>query len=123
MSPTTTRAVARTASRLALALAVVLGVTVAVVASGPVRKAHASPLVPAYWLVASDGGIFTFGGVPFYGSMGGHPLDKPVVGIAVGPSGQGYWMDASDGGMFSFGSSQYYGSMPAVFAAQAVGVD
>ena len=76
-----------------------------------------------YWEVASDGGIFSFGDAPFYGSMGGHPLDKPVVGIAVGPSGQGYWMDASDGGMFSFGSSQYYGSMPAVFAAQAVGVD
>ena len=111
MSPPTTRAVARTISRLALALAVVLGVTVAAVASGPVRKAHASPLVPAYWLVASDGGIFTFGGVPFYGSMGGHPLNKPIVGMAATPDAGGYWEVASDGGIFSFGDAQFYGSM------------
>ncbi len=32
--------------------------------------------VPAYWLVASDGGIFSFGGTKFYGSMGGKPLNQ-----------------------------------------------
>ena len=31
--------------------------------------------------VASDGGIFTYD-EPFYGSMGGTPLNKPVVGMA-----------------------------------------
>ena len=35
-----------------------------------------------YWLVASDGGIFSFGDAGFYGSMGGTTLDKPVVGMA-----------------------------------------
>ncbi len=34
----------------------------------------------AYWQVASDGGIFSFGGARFFGSMGGRPLNKPVVG-------------------------------------------
>ena len=34
-----------------------------------------------YNLVASDGGIFSFGNAVFYGSMGGQPLNQPVVGI------------------------------------------
>ncbi|MDA8357182.1 MAG: hypothetical protein M0Z95_13030, partial [Actinomycetota bacterium] len=42
--------------------------------------------VPVYWLVASDGGIFSFGGATFYGSMGGKPLDAPVVGMAGTPA-------------------------------------
>ena len=64
-----------------------------------------------YWEVASDGGIFTFGDADFYGSMGGKPLNKPVVGIAATPDGRGYWEVASDGGIFSFGDAAFYGSM------------
>ena len=30
----------------------------------------ATPDGRGYWLVASDGGIFTFGDAPFYGSTG-----------------------------------------------------
>jgi hypothetical protein len=72
----------------------------------------AATSIAAYWLVARDGGVFAFGGAPFYGSMGGTPLNKPVVGMAnVGSSGSGYWLDASDGGVFSFGpGAQFYGS-------------
>jgi hypothetical protein len=33
--------------------------------------------------VASDGGIFNFGGAPFHGSMGGKALVEPIVGIAT----------------------------------------
>jgi hypothetical protein len=40
-----------------------------------------------YWEVASDGGLFAFGDAPFYGSTGGLPLVKPVVGMAVYSSG------------------------------------
>jgi hypothetical protein len=78
--------------------------------------AAASMPVAAYWLVASDGGIFSFGGAPFYGSTGGIVLNKPIVGMtAVGsPSsplnGKGYWLIASDGGVFSYGDAQFYGS-------------
>ena len=46
---------------------------------------------------------------PFLGSMGGTPLNKPVVGMAVMPGGDGYDLVASDGGIFSFGSAQFYG--------------
>jgi len=62
-----------------------------------------------YWEVASDGGIFSFGDASFHGSMGGTPLNAPVVGMAATPSGGGYWEVASDGGVFDF-SSPFYGS-------------
>ena len=35
-----------------------------------------------YWLVATDGGIFSFGGAPFLGSTGGMHLNQPIVGMA-----------------------------------------
>jgi hypothetical protein len=63
-----------------------------------------------YWLVASDGGIFTFGDAGFYGSTGGIKLNKPIVGMAPTPDGKGYWLVASDGGIFTFGDAGFYGS-------------
>ena len=30
--------------------------------------------------MASDGGIFSYGDAGFYGSMGGKPLNAPIVG-------------------------------------------
>jgi len=66
---------------------------------------------PGYWEVASDGGIFSFGNAPFYGSMGSAVLNEPVVGIAATPDGRGYWEVASDGGIFSFGDARFFGSM------------
>ena len=63
-----------------------------------------------YWTVASDGGIFSFGQMGFYGSMGGKPLHQPIVGMAPTPSSRGYWLVASDGGIFSFGDAAFHGS-------------
>jgi hypothetical protein len=65
-----------------------------------------------YWLVGSDGGIFTFGAAKFYGSTGSLPLQRPVVGIVDTSDHGGYWLVASDGGIFSFGDTQFYGSLP-----------
>ena len=64
-----------------------------------------------YWEVASDGGLFAFGNAGFYGSMGGKPLNQPVVGMAATPDGGGYWVAASDGRVFAFGDAGFYGSM------------
>ena len=69
-----------------------------------------------YWLVASDGGVFSFGSAPFYGSTGNLVLAQPVLGMAPGLGGGGYWMVASDGGIFAFGDAGFYGSMPQVLA-------
>ncbi len=65
-----------------------------------------------YWLVGSDGGIFTFGAAQFYGSTGSLKLQRPVVGIVSTKDDGGYWLDASDGGVFSFGDTRFYGSIP-----------
>lgn len=64
-----------------------------------------------YRLSASDGGVFSFGNVPFCGSTGALRLDAPVVGIASSPASGGYWEVASDGGVFAFGGARFYGSM------------
>jgi len=64
-----------------------------------------------YRFVATDGGIFAYGpGAPFIGSLGGSPLNAPIVGMAVMPSGDGYYLVASDGGVFAYGSAKFYGS-------------
>jgi hypothetical protein len=63
-----------------------------------------------YWLVASDGGLFSFGGAGFFGSMGGQRLSRPVVGMTPTSTGQGYWLVASDGGIFAFGDAPFEGS-------------
>jgi N-acetylmuramoyl-L-alanine amidase len=45
-----------------------------------------------YWLVASDGGVFAFGGAPFAGSASGQVLTQPVASITAVPGGGGYWL-------------------------------
>jgi hypothetical protein len=60
-------------------------------------------------MVATDGGIFSFGDAPFHGSLGGQALGSPVVGMASDPATGGYWLVQQDGtvtaeGAPSFGS-------------------
>ena len=62
-----------------------------------------------YRMAAADGGVFSFC-EPFYGSMGGHTLNQPIVGMAATPDGGGYWLVAADGGVFTFGDAGFYGS-------------
>jgi Big-like domain-containing protein/immunoglobulin I-set domain protein len=64
-----------------------------------------------YWLMAKTGSVYSYGTAPFYGSMGGKTLNKPIVGTATTPGDGGYWLVASDGGIFSFGNAAFYGSM------------
>jgi polyvinyl alcohol dehydrogenase (cytochrome) len=109
-----------TSPSAALGLVVVgtnAGVTAFAGPSGPPPHAPPVPLPSScvtqhthsgYWLVARDGGIFSFGGAPFCGSTGNVPLNRPIVGIA-GTPGPGYWLVASDGGVFAFNRS-FFGS-------------
>ena len=66
----------------------------------------ATPDGGGYWLVAADGGVFTFGDAGFYGSTGNLHLNQPIVGMAATPDGNGYWLVAADGGIFSFGDGR-----------------
>jgi SpoIID/LytB domain protein len=79
--------------------------------SGPPAPVDASGGVGGYWLSAADGGIFAFGNAGYYGSMGGRPLNQPIVGMAATADAGGYWEDATDGGIFAFGDARFYGSM------------
>ncbi len=64
-----------------------------------------------YWLVASDGSVYTFGNAHFYGSMGGQHLKSPITGIVATADAHGYWLVAQDGGVFSFGNAAFEGSL------------
>jgi SpoIID/LytB domain protein len=66
--------------------------------------------VGGYWIDDAKGGIYAFGGAPFYGSTGNLVLNEPIVGMAATPDGGGYWLVASDGGIFTFGDAGFYGS-------------
>jgi hypothetical protein len=76
----------------------------------PIVGIAQAPDSAGYWLVGSDGGVFSFGSAHFYGSTGAIHLNQPIVGMAPTPTGHGYWLVASDGGVFSFGDAQFYGS-------------
>jgi hypothetical protein len=79
--------------------------------NAPIVGMAATPNGDGYWLVASDGGIFSFGNAGYHGSMGARHLNAPIVGMAATANGDGYWLVASDGGIFSFGNAGYHGSM------------
>ncbi len=96
----------------ALTTVLTAGVVVPVLGGSASRAGAASTnTVSAYWLVATDGGIFALGGAGFYGSTGNLRLNKPIVGMAGTHDSRGYWLDASDGGIFAFGDAGFYGSM------------
>ena len=74
------------------------------------NAAAAAGHAPGYWMDATDGGIFPFGGAGGYGSTGNIHLNKPMVGMASTPDAGGYWLVAADGGIFPFGNAGGYGS-------------
>jgi hypothetical protein len=73
-----------------------------------------------YWLVASDGGIFSFGDAPFFGSTGSFNLNQPIVSMAATADGLGYWLVARDGGIFTFGDAAFFGSAQGAATNQAI---
>jgi hypothetical protein len=70
-------------------------------------------LPTGYWLAGADGGVFSFGQAPFYGSAGclnppsctsSVERAAPIVGIAEDDATGGYWLAGADGGVLSFGA-------------------
>ena len=78
------------------------------------------PKGQGYWLVASDGGIFSYADSHFFGSTGAIKLNQPIVGMTPTPSGLGYWMVARDGGIFSFGDAGFHGSTGSIKLNQPI---
>ncbi|HEV2361211.1 MAG TPA: hypothetical protein VGS21_05880, partial [Acidimicrobiales bacterium] len=73
-----------------------------------------APNGTGYAIVGSDGGVFTFGSVKFYGSLPGIGVKvSDIVGVVGSPAGNGYMLIGADGGAFSFGhGSPFKGSLP-----------
>jgi hypothetical protein len=88
--------------------------------NAPVRGVAAAPGGLGYWVVAADGGIFTYGNAVFEGSAGGIHLNQPIVGMAATPTGRGYWLVASDGGVFAFGDAVFEGSTGGIHLNQPI---
>ena len=60
-----------------------------------------TPYGGGYWMVAADGGIFTFGDAPLLGSLGSQHLAAPIAGMFANP-GWGYTLAAQDGTLYPF---------------------
>ena len=69
----------------------------------PIVGIAATPTGRGYWLVATDGGVFSFGDARFFGSTGSLRLAAPVIDVATTQSGRGYGLLAANGGIFAFG--------------------
>ena len=55
-----------------------------------------------YWMVAADGGVFTFGDAPFHGSGGGQVRSQSVVGLIDNPQNTGYQLVLNSGSTLSY---------------------
>ncbi|MGH9042067.1 MAG: hypothetical protein ACRDZ3_17750 [Acidimicrobiia bacterium] len=97
-----------------------VAVGVVVPSGGTTFDPTADPDPSRYRLVASDGGIFTYGDAGFSGSTGAVKLNRPIVAMAPTPTGKGYWLVASDGGIFAFGDAPFLGSAGALPLVQPV---
>jgi ribosomal protein L24E len=62
-----------------------------------------------FWLLGRDGGVFSFGTAPYFGSIGNIPLNKQIVAIVPKPDSTGYWFVSSDGGIFAY-KAAFWGS-------------
>jgi len=96
------------------------GSTGAMSLNQPIVTMVARPQGDGYWLIARDGGVFSFGAATFHGSTGDIALNQPIVGGAAAPDGNGYWLVASDGGIFSFGSANFFGSTGGIALNQPI---
>ena len=91
--------------------------------SKSLRNSHGSGA--GYWLVASDGGVFSFGDAPYLGSLGGTHLDSPIVGMGVSASitsAEGYWLASADGTVYAFGAAPSLGSATGHLSSPVVGI-
>ena len=78
-----------------------------------------------YYVLGSDGGIFTFGGATFFGSVPGLNLSSRVTALRLTStkSGSGYRILGQDGGIFTFGDAEFYGSVPGLGLRSVKAID
>jgi hypothetical protein len=82
----------------------------------------ATPDGGGYWLVASDGGVFSFGNATFLGSVPGQGIASrvPIDGVVATPDGGGYWVVGNDGSLYSYGDAAFLGSLIGLHLAEPI---
>jgi len=70
--------------------------------NAPVVGITSTPDGHGYWLVAADGGVFSFGDARFYGSLGSQPPSTGVVGLFSTITGSGYTIVSGNGTTTTF---------------------
>jgi hypothetical protein len=86
----------------------------------------ATPGGRGYWLLAADGGLFSFGDAGFLGSLPGANVRAVVAGGHATRTGAGYLMVTRSGVVYSFGDAPQLGSVPdqvAGYRGTALGID
>jgi hypothetical protein len=73
-------------------------------------------------MVAADGGIFSFGHAPFFGSGASPPRSSPCVGMGASTSGRGYALLLADGSVLPYGDVPYLGGAQGRIFGPAVGL-
>ncbi len=61
-----------------------------------------------YWLLARDGGVFSYGDAQFFGTNLNSGAD--IIAIAPTPTLKGYWTADDDGSVFAYGDAGHYGA-------------
>jgi hypothetical protein len=69
-----------------------------------------SPVTTGYWIVESDGNVFSQGNAVNYGPGQALSLAGPLVGAARTADGRGYWEVIGNGGILPLGDANFYGS-------------
>ena len=65
-----------------------------------------------YYLVGSDGGVFSFGSTSYEGSLPGLGIAvNDIVGLVPSSDDRGYFLVGRDGGVFAFGDATFEGSL------------
>lgn len=91
------------------------GGTVVAPSFGPAADIQPTPSGNGYWILNEDGGVFTYGDAPFFGSIFGTVPKGTAVAIRCTPTGKGYWILTSstnqglNDGVFAFGDAKFYG--------------
>jgi len=75
-----------------------------------------------YWLVASDGGVFSFGDAGFHGSAGDIIFNQSIAAMTATLSGDGYWLVSSNGGIFAFGNAMFFNPTDVIPNQPIVGI-
>jgi hypothetical protein len=59
-----------------------------------------------YWMVSSNGTVYSFGSAKSFGSVTN--LSGKVIGMASTPNGGGYWIATNSGNIYAFGNATNY---------------